>query len=102
MATKSKKKLRPVVILDTHRGIYFGYLAKTLEGGNAVQLECARWCYYYPTVVGHEGPYGLGSYGPGEGAKIGPPVKMKVRDVSKVVDCTASAVERWENSSWER
>lgn len=95
----AKVNMKPVLILDKHRGIYFGYLKSTKEGGNAVVLEGARHCFYY-TATGAKGVYSLAVTGPGPGSKIGPRVCMTVRDVSKVVDCAEAAVTAWENASW--
>ena len=95
-----KKTKKPVVVLDKHRGIYFGYLVSTLENGNAVKLKGARHCFYYTRVKSHEGTYGLASYGPGEGSKVGPVVTMLVRDVAKIVDCTPIAEENWNRAIW--
>ena len=96
----TEKKNKPVVILDRHRGIYFGYLVKELEGGNAVRLENARHCYYYSAIKENEGTYGLATHGPGKNSKVGPRVNMKVRDVAKIIDTTKEAVERWEKATW--
>jgi hypothetical protein len=95
-----KNGKRPVLVTDTHRGIYFGYLLEELEGGNAVRLERMRHCFTYNCFSGHCGVYGLATGGPGPGSRIGPPVMAKIRDVSKVVDCTVEAVERWESAKW--
>ena len=94
------KKHKPVVILDKHRGIYFGYLVSTHENGNAVKLKNARHCFYYGVHEGHKGTYGLASGGPVSDSKIGPRVNMLVRDVAKVIDCAPSAVKRWESAQW--
>jgi hypothetical protein len=93
-------KNKPVLILDRHRGIYFGYLVEELEGGNAVRLENARHCYYYSTVKNHKGTYGLATHGPGKESKIGPRVNMKVRDVAKIIDVSTKAMEQWEKATW--
>jgi len=93
---------RAVLITDTHRGIYFGYLVEELEGGNAVRLENARHCWSYVCLPDHPGVYGLASGGPGPGSRIGPRWNGKVRDVSKVVDVSASAVAKWEAAEWKR
>ena len=95
------KKKKPVVAFDIHRGIYFGYLVKTENQGRTVTLDKARHCFTFPvTEAGHKGVYGLATVGPGEGAKIGPPVTMTVHDVSKWVDCTPKAVKRWLAAKW--
>jgi hypothetical protein len=93
-------KKRAVLVTDSHRGIYFGYLVRTLEGGNAVRLERARHCYYYALNSEHRGTFGLASGGPGDGSKVGPRVTMLVRDVVTVADCEPAAVKRWEAATW--
>ena len=96
----SSKKHKPVVILDTHRGIYFGYLVSVRENGNAVKLENARHCYYFRHAANDYGVYSLASSGPASGSKIGPRVNMIVRDVSKIIDCSPVATKKWESASW--
>jgi hypothetical protein len=97
----SKKTEKPVLVLDTHRGIYFGYLVAITNDGRTVKLEKGRHCFYYPTAeAGHRGVYGLATVGPAEGAKIGPEVTMTINDVAKIVDCTPKAVQRWKKISW--
>ena len=91
---------RPVLILDTHRGIYFGYLVDEQNAGRTVVVENARHCFTYGVHPGHEGTYGLASGGPVKGSRIGPRWSGKIHDVSKVIDCTPAAVERWESSEW--
>lgn len=97
----TKAKNRAVLVLDTHRGIYFGYLVSTTNAGRTVTLEGARHCFYFPAAeTGNKGVYGLATVGPAKGAKIGPRVTMTVHDVSKVVDCTPDAVTAWEKAEW--
>jgi hypothetical protein len=97
-----KKKGKSVVVTDTHRGIVWGYLADTLEDGNAVRLEGARHCFYYAANndAEHRGIFGLATQGPKSGSKIGPRVNMVVRDVAKVIECTKEATKAWESSKW--
>ena len=95
------KTKRPVLILDTHRGIYFGYLVSVTHEGRTVKLEKARHCFYFPVAeAGHKGVYGLATVGPADGAKVGPEVTMTVHDVAKIVDCTPKAVKRWTKVLW--
>ncbi len=102
MTTKKAKTKtrRPVLVTDRHRGIYFGYLVRTLEGGNAVRLEGMRHCFYYRPASGHCGVYALATVGPGSGSKIGPPVTATIRDVKNIADCEPAAVKRWEAAAW--
>lgn len=95
------KKLKPVLILDKHHGVYFGYLKRELSGGATVELINARHCFYWPIAQqGHKGVFGLATVGPCDGAKVGPRVDMKIRDVVKIVDCKKEAVDRWESAVW--
>lgn len=94
-------KKKAVVVFDTHRGIYFGYLVKTENAGRTVTLKNARHCFYFPIAeAGHRGVYGLATVGPGEGSRVGPKVTMTVHDVSKVVNCEPQAVKLWEKAQW--
>ena len=98
MTTKQKP---PVLVLDFHRGIYFGRLVRTLNKGRSVVLEQMRHCFYYPVAeAGNKGVYGLATVGPAEGAKVGPPVTATIHDVAKIVDCSPEAVARWEAIKW--
>jgi hypothetical protein len=93
---------KPVLILDTHRGIYFGDLVAKYDNDARVKLKNARHCFYFPVAeLGHKGVYGLATVGPAKGAKVGPRVDMIIRDVAKIVTCTPSAVARWESATWE-
>ena len=94
------KPKRPVLVTDTHRGIYFGYLVKHDIPNRTVKLEGMRHCFYYTLTDANEGTYGLATSGPAKGSKIGPCVNATIHDVSKVVDCSVSAVDRWESATW--
>jgi hypothetical protein len=89
-----------VLVTDSHRGIYFGYFVRRLENGNAIKLKNARHCFSYQCIEGHEGVYGLASGGPGDGSKVGPRVTMIIRDISKLVELTPEAIDRWEKATW--
>ncbi len=100
---KMAAKKKPVIIFDTHRGFYFGYLVSKTNQGKTVKLERARHCFYLRTKKegGHVGNYSAASYGPCSGSKIGPCVTMTINDVSKIVECSDEAVERWEKvNTW--
>ncbi len=102
--SKSKSRTqspRPVLVTDIHRGIYFGYLLEFKEDIGVVRLENARHCWYFNCAGGEQsGPYSLATHGPEEGSKIGPPCTMTIRDVSKVVDVSRRAAERWVSLGW--
>jgi len=93
---------RPVLVLDKHRGIYFGYLVERMENGNAAKLVRARHCFYFSVNpdVNHLGVYGLATLGPAKGSKIGPRVDLEIRDISKIVDCEEAAIKAWEKAEW--
>ena len=95
----SKAKKRPVLVTDTHRGVYFGYLKKIENAGKTVHLEGMRNAFYY-RVKGEKGVYALAVSGPAPGSKVGPRVNAQVNDVSKIVDCTSAATEQWEAAAW--
>ena len=98
--TMAARKLRPVLVLDTHRGIYFGYLVSESNNGKTVKLKSMRHCFSFSIPGADMGVYGLATHGPEVGSRIGPRVNAKVHDVSKIVECSDSAVKLWENSSW--
>ncbi len=97
MGTKRNK--RSVLVTDTHRGVYFGYLCETRHNDKTVRLEGMRHAFYY-TCRGEKGVYSLAVTGPGKGSKIGPRVNAVVNDVNKIVDCSSEATEAWEAASW--
>lgn len=99
MATK-KTAERPVMILDTHRGIYYGYLVWESEDQSRVKLERARHCFYFAASGNDKGVYSLATVGPCNGSKIGPRVTMTIRDVSKIVDVTEEAAASWNSAKW--
>jgi len=98
----TKKKEKPVLILDAHRGIYFGYLVSKTNNGSTVKLVRARHCFYFVTKKrdGESGVYSLATSGPQTGSKIGPRVTMTIGSVLKIIDCEKKAVESWESATW--
>jgi len=99
----TKEKEQAVLILDIHRGIYFGYLKATKNHERTVVLERARQAYYYTTKNedGEKGVYALATSGPQDGSKIGPRVTITVHDVGKIVECTELAIAAWEKQIWK-
>jgi len=99
--TNTKTDKKPVLVLDKHGGVYFGYLTDANEENQTVKVERGRHCFYWPVgEPGELGVFGLASAGPGPGAKVGPRVTMTIFDVAKIVDVEDRAVERWECASW--
>lgn len=97
------RKKRPVMILDKHRGIYFGYLVKKIDKGDTftAKLENARHCFQYGAGPNEQkGTYSLASYGPTDDSHIGPRINMTVFGCVKEIEITPEALERWEKATW--
>jgi len=92
----------PVLVTDSHRGIYFGWLVAASEDLSSVQLEGMRHCYSYavPAQDGERGCYSLATVGPAPGSRVGPPVTAIVRDVVTITDVSPEAVEAWRVATW--
>lgn len=84
---------RAVVITTAHKGVFFGYATDT--SGDTIHLRRGRNCIYWSSDL--RGFAGLAAYGPSESCKIGPGVDMELRDITAVLECTKTAVERWES-----
>ena len=89
-------KERPVVVTTAHRGVFFGYAAKT--DGPTIKLSRARLCVYWSADL--RGFMGLASAGPDGNCKIGPAADIELRDITSVVECSPEAVKRWESAPW--
>lgn len=87
---------RAVLVTTQHRGVFFGYATDT--DGATIKLRAARNCIYWP--ANNKGFLGLANLGPVDGARIGPPANIEIRDITCVAECTPEAVERWENAPW--
>ena len=88
------------MVLDSHRGIYFGRVVEVLNDGKTVRMEDARHCFEFRCDREDRGVYALATDGPGAGSRIGPEVTMTVNDVSKIIDCAPDARARWEAATW--
>ena len=89
-----------VVVTDTHRGVVAGVLKSRSEDGNEAELESARHCFSWSRNADAPGLFGLATHGPVKGSLVGPDVHLIVRDVSKILECTAAAEERWRSATW--
>lgn len=89
---------RAVLVTTKHRGVFFGYAAET--GGETIKLRAARNCIYWP--ANNKGFLGLAAMGPVDGARVGPPADIELRDITCVAECTEDAVEKWEKAPWSR
>jgi hypothetical protein len=97
--TKTEKKA--ALILDTHRGVYYGRIVKIKDKGRTVELDGMRHAFYWSAGEdGEKGVYSLATVGPQPGSKIGPRVHAIVYDVAKIVDVSAKAIAAWEAATW--
>ena len=100
MTPRSKSKTangeRAVLVTTAHRGVFFGYAAKT--DGATIKLRSARNCVYWPAA--NKGFLGLANMGPVSGARVGPPADIELRDITCVADITEAAVSAWEKAPW--
>lgn len=91
-----RKKERHVLVTTAHRGVFAGYATDT--AGATIKLRAARNCLYWPTA--NKGFLGLASMGPVNGARIGPPADLELRDITCVAECTPDATKAWEAAKW--
>jgi hypothetical protein len=98
MNDQEAKLERAVLVTTEHRGVFFGYATDT--DGATIKLRAARNCIYWP--ANNKGFLGLANMGPVDGARIGPPANIDLRDITCVAECTPEAVKRWEQAPWGR
>lgn len=91
----------PVLVTTDKRGVFFGYVAAMpVEIPGTITLADARNCYYW-SATEHKGVFGLASFGPGNGSRIGPKVpELLLSGITSVSRCTPEAAGRWENGTW--
>ena len=89
-------KERAVIITTAHRGVFFGYTAKT--DGETIALKRARLCVYWSSDI--RGFMGLASVGPSKSCRIGPPADIELRAITAVVAVTPEAAKKWEAQPW--
>jgi len=87
---------RPVIVTTAHRGVFFGYAEAT--DGERIALKRGRLCLYWPRE--NRGFMGLASQGPLDGARIGPPADIELRNITAVLEVAPEAVQRWEAAPW--
>lgn len=95
MATK-KTAERAVIVTTEHRGVFFGYAAKT--DGDQIALRASRLCVHWSSDV--KGFMGLAGTGPTRTCRIGPPANITLRKITAVLECTPEAVKAWEAAPW--
>lgn len=93
---KSAKKMVPVLVTTSHRGVFFGYTNN--YDGETITLKDARMCIYWSADV--KGCFGLAATGPSSGCRVGPKADIHVRNVTAVALCSDAAVAAWELAPW--
>lgn len=88
---------RAVLVTTAHRGVFFGYAVNT--DGDEIYLRAGRNCLCWPKE--NKGFLGLASFGPLNGARIGPPANIKLRNITCIAECSEMAVEAWESFPWQ-
>lgn len=94
----SKTKDRAVLVTTAHKGVFFGYAART--DGATIKLRQARNCIYWTTA--EKGFLGLASAGPGDGCRIGPAADIELRDITCVAEVSKTAEDAWLKAPWSR
>lgn len=90
---------RAVVVTTEKRGVFFGYVQEDTKLPAEVTLADARMCVYWSAAT--RGVLGLAATGPAEGSRVSLAVPMfTTYQVTSISDCTAEAIERWEESPW--
>lgn len=92
--------LRPVLVTTAHRGVFFGYAAKSedLAGSKNLALTDARNCLYWDASV--KGFLGLANTGPNNNCRVGPQADIVLHDVTCVARVSEAAVVAWEAAPW--
>jgi hypothetical protein len=87
---------KKVIITTSHRGVFFGELSASTADGRTVTLLNARMAIYWATK---KGLFELAEVGPNASSKISSTApEVKLHDVTGIVACTATAIEKWEKS----
>lgn len=93
----TKETERAVVVTTAHRGVFFGYATNT--EGETITLRGGRLCLYWTAEV--RGFMGLAATGPSKGCRVGPPVRITLRNVTAVLECSPVAIKAWERGPWD-
>ena len=94
--TTKKATPRPVLVTTAHRGVFFGYATKT--DGATIKLANARNCLYWSADC--KGFMGLAANGPTSSCRVGPAVDCELRNITAVLEVSASAAVAWEKGPW--
>ena len=88
---------KQVVVTTSHRGVFFGTLAK--REGSDVELENARVCIYWTRET--RGFVGLAKTGPLGDSRVSRSCpRMAISSVTSIMECTQESVTRWESGPW--
>lgn len=87
---------RAVLVTTEHRGVFFGYAAKT--DGATIALRAGRLCVFWSKDV--RGFMGLAATGPTASCRIGPQANITLRKITAVAEATPEAVKAWESAPW--
>jgi hypothetical protein len=95
-----RPKTTAVLVTTEHRGVFHGWLDDGEDGtGEIVVLKDARLCVKWSAEI--RGFMGLAVFGPNADCRIGPMAKrMRLRNVTAVVECLPEAVDQWEMEWW--
>lgn len=93
-------KKKAVVVTTKHRGVFFGYVEDDSKAQAEIDLSDARMCVYWSADV--KGVLGLAATGPTKECRITHSVpKMKVYEVTSVIECSSESAKKWEQSIWK-
>ena len=93
--------LFPAVILDYHRGVYFGYISETYNNENDAIITNFRHIRYFGGTT--EGYAELATKGISPRGQVGATVKKALlRDSSKVLYCTPEAARSLSSATWSK
>jgi hypothetical protein len=94
--TKSRSKLKPVIVRTYSAGAHFGYLKS--RSGKEIILEKSRrlWRWFGAWTLSEIATTGLDA----SKSKIGAPVSIILTEAIEVIDCTAAAVSSIESATW--
>lgn len=86
----ASKKVRPVIVCTTHRGVFFGYATDTT--GDPIHLTGAKMAIRFGTTLG---VMQLAHTGPTIDSKVSAPADIEIRSISAVFEVTPEAEKAW-------
>lgn len=92
--TTTTKPTASVLITTEYRGIFWGWLEATRDGGRTVVLTGARSAIYWGTTHGF---LELAQIGPNSKSRIGARAdRITLYEVTSMTECTPEATAAWE------